>query len=149
MGINFVGIRFIPGPIHLQIIILAFNYGSRDEIVNAAKHYAVDYKEGKINDLTEDSFKNYLFTKDLPEVDLVIRTANEKRLSNFLLWQCAYAEFVFVDEYWPDFTNGTLDKCISEYNNRKRNFGGRALTNFLIEMLKQEGIEGCTKNNYG
>ena len=107
------------------ILNFAFNYGSRDEIVNAAKNYAKDFVQGKANELTEDEFKNYLFTKDLPEVDLVIRTANERRLSNFLLWQCAYSEFVFVDELWPDFNNEVLDRCIEEFNNRKRNFGGR------------------------
>lgn len=107
------------------ILNFAFNYGGRDEIVNAAKNYALDYKQGKVNDLDEDVFSNYLFTKDLPEVDLIIRTASEQRLSNFLLWQAAYAEFVFVDELWPDFSNEVLDRCIEEYNNRKRNFGGR------------------------
>ena len=107
------------------ILNFAFNYGGRDEIVNAAKLYAQDYKDGKVNDLDEDAFANYLFTAGLPEVDLIIRTASEQRLSNFLLWQAAYAEFVFVDELWPEFSNDVLDRCIEEYNNRKRNFGGR------------------------
>lgn len=107
------------------ILNFAFNYGGRDEIVNAAKLYAQDYKDGKVNDLDEDTFANYLFTAGLPEVDLIIRTASEQRLSNFLLWQAAYAEFVFVDELWPEFSNDVLDRCIEEYNNRKRNFGGR------------------------
>ena len=107
------------------ILNFAFNYGGRDEIVRAAKNYAIDYKDNKASELDESEFTKYLFTADLPEVDLIIRTANERRLSNFLLWQCAYAEFVFVDELWPDFTNEVLDRCIEEYNNRKRNFGGR------------------------
>jgi len=107
------------------ILNFAFNYGGRDEIVNAAKRYALDFTNGKVNDLDEESFSNYLFTAGLPEVDLVIRTANERRLSNFLLWQCAYAEFVFIDELWPDFNAEALDRCIEEYNGRKRNFGGR------------------------
>lgn len=107
------------------VLSFAFNYGSRDEIVNAALNFANDYKKGSIDSLDEDLFNNYLFTKDYPDVDLVIRTANEKRLSNFLLWQCAYAEFVFVEELWPEFTNEVLDRCIEEFNNRKRNFGGR------------------------
>ena len=107
------------------ILNFAFNYGGRDEIVNAAKNYALDYANGKANELDEQTFSNYLFTKDLPEVDLIIRTASEQRLSNFLLWQAAYAEFVFVDELWPEFSNEVLDRCIQEYNNRKRNFGGR------------------------
>ena len=107
------------------ILNFAFNYGGRDEIVNAAKNYALDYANGKANELDEQTFSNYLFTKDLPEVDLIIRTASEQRLSNFLLWQAAYAEFVFVDELWPEFSNEVLDRCIQEYNIRKRNFGGR------------------------
>ena len=107
------------------ILNFAFNYGGRDEIVYAAKKYAVDYANGKIDELTEEEFTKYLFTADLPEVDLIIRTASEQRLSNFLLWQCAYAEFIFVDELWPEFNNDVLDRCIEEYNKRKRNFGGR------------------------
>ena len=107
------------------ILNFAFNYGSRDEIVKAAKKYAEDYKEGKVSDLSEESFADYLYTKDLPEVDLLIRTGSEMRLSNFLLYQLAYSEFVVVDTLWPDFDNETLDRCIAEYQGRKRNFGGR------------------------
>ena len=107
------------------ILNFAFNYGGRDEIVRAAKNFAIDYAKDSTKQLDEEAFSNYLFTAGLPEVDLVIRTANEKRLSNFLLWQCAYAEFVFVDELWPEFSSDVLDRCIEEYNSRKRNFGGR------------------------
>ena len=107
------------------ILNFAFNYGGRDEIIYAAKKYAQDFSDGKVNELDEETFSNYLFTSGLPEVDLIIRTAGEKRLSNFLLWQCAYSEFIFVDELWPDFSNDVLDRCIEEYNTRKRNFGGR------------------------
>ncbi len=107
------------------ILNFAFNYGGRDEIVKAAKKYAVDYASGKVSDLSEDEFSDYLYTKDLPEVDLLIRTGGEKRLSNFLLWQLAYAEFIVIDTLWPDFDNNCLDSCIEEYNHRKRNFGGR------------------------
>ena len=107
------------------ILNFAFNYGSRDEIVKAAKAYAIDYKDGKVDDLSEESFNNYLYTKDLPEVDLLIRTGSQMRLSNFLLYQLAYSEFVVVDTLWPDFTNEVLDECIEIYQNRKRNFGGR------------------------
>ena len=107
------------------ILNFAFNYGGRDEIVKAAKKYAVDYASGKVNDLSEEEFSNYLYTKGLPEVDLLIRTGGEKRLSNFLLWQVAYAEFIIIDTLWPEFDNNTLDSCIEEYNHRKRNFGGR------------------------
>lgn len=107
------------------ILNFAFNYGSRDEIVKAAKQYALDYKAGLVDDLDEESFSKYLYTKDLPEVDLLIRTGSEMRLSNFLLYQLAYSEFVVTDTLWPDFDNKQLDLCIEEYMNRKRNFGGR------------------------
>lgn len=107
------------------ILNFAFNYGSRDEIVKACKQYAIDYKENKINDLDEVTFSKYLYTKDLPEVDLLIRTGSQMRLSNFLLYQLAYSEFVVIDTLWPDFNNDVLDKCIEEYKSRKRNFGGR------------------------
>lgn len=107
------------------ILNFAFNYGARDEIVKAAKKYAEDYKNGVVSDLDETSFNNYLYTKDLPEVDLLIRTGSEMRLSNFLLYQLAYSEFVVIDTLWPDFDNATLDRCIEEYQSRKRNFGGR------------------------
>ncbi len=107
------------------ILNFAFNYGARDEIVRAAKAYAKDYKDGKISDLDEEGFASYLYTKDLPEVDLLIRTGSEMRLSNFLLYQLAYSEFVVIDTLWPDFNNEVLDRCIEEYQSRKRNFGGR------------------------
>ncbi|MDO4197672.1 MAG: isoprenyl transferase [Erysipelotrichaceae bacterium] len=107
------------------VLSFAFNYGSRDEIVRACKKYAQDYKEGKVEDLDEESFKSYLYTNDLPEVDLLIRTAGELRVSNFLLYQIAYSEFVVTDTLWPDFTNETLDYCIEQYQGRKRSFGGR------------------------
>ncbi|MBR5341937.1 MAG: isoprenyl transferase [Erysipelotrichaceae bacterium] len=107
------------------ILNFAFNYGARDEIVKAAKKYAEDYKNGIVNDLDEESFSNYLYTAGLPEVDLLIRTGSEMRLSNFLLYQLAYSEFVVVDTLWPDFSNEVLDECIAEYQSRKRNFGGR------------------------
>ncbi|MBR5755616.1 MAG: isoprenyl transferase [Erysipelotrichaceae bacterium] len=107
------------------ILNFAFNYGSRDEIVRACRKYASDYKEGLVDDLDEDVFSSYLYTKDLPEVDLLIRTGGQMRLSNFLLYQLAYSEFVVIDTLWPDFDNDVLDQCIEEYSNRLRNFGGR------------------------
>ena len=107
------------------ILNFAFNYGARDEIVRAAKAYAKDYKDGKVSNLDEEGFASYLYTKDLPEVDLLIRTGSEMRLSNFLLYQLAYSEFVVIDTLWPDFNNEVLDSCIKEYQSRKRNFGGR------------------------
>ena len=107
------------------ILNFAFNYGARDEIVKAAQAYARDYKDGKVEELDEDIFASYLYTADLPEVDLMIRTGGEKRLSNFLLYQLAYSELIVVDTLWPDFDNAALDTCIAEYRARKRNFGGR------------------------
>lgn len=107
------------------ILNFAVNYGGRDEIIRACKKYAQDYKDGLVDDLNEETFKNYLYTKDLPEVDLLIRTSYELRVSNYLLYQIAYSEFIFTETLWPDFTPEELDKCISEYENRKRNFGGR------------------------
>ena len=107
------------------ILNFAFNYGARDEIVRAAKKYAEDYKAGRVSDLDEETFASYLYTADLPEVDLLIRTGSEMRLSNFLLYQLAYSEFVVIDTLWPDFTGDILDECIAEYQSRKRNFGGR------------------------
>ncbi|MBQ6149324.1 MAG: isoprenyl transferase [Oscillospiraceae bacterium] len=107
------------------ILNFAFNYGARDEIVRAAKKYAQDYKDGKVDDLDEESFNDYLYTAGLPDVDLLIRTGSEMRLSNFLLYQLAYSEFVVIDTLWPDFNNEVLDECIEIYQKRKRNFGGR------------------------
>ena len=107
------------------ILNFAFNYGARDEIVRAAQHYAQDYKDGKVGELSEELFADYLYTRDLPEVDLLIRTGSQMRLSNFLLYQLAYSEFVVTDTLWPDFTSEVLDRCIAEYQQRKRNFGGR------------------------
>lgn len=107
-----------------MILNFALNYGGQSEIVRACIHYAQDYKDGLVNDLDEKSFSNYLYTKDLPEVDLMIRTSNELRISNFLLYQLAYSEFIFTDTLWPDFTCDDLDKCINEYLSRTRRFGG-------------------------
>ncbi|MBO4919076.1 MAG: isoprenyl transferase [Erysipelotrichaceae bacterium] len=107
------------------ILNFAFNYGGRDEIVQAAKAFAMDYAQGIRNDLNEETFKEYLYTRDLPEVDLLIRTGSEMRVSNFLLYQIAYSEFIVTDTLWPDFSNDELDRCIEEYQKRKRNFGGR------------------------
>ena len=107
-----------------MILNFAVNYGGRDEIVRAAKAYAEDYKEGKVTDLDEESFASYLYTGGLPEVDLLIRTSHELRLSNFLLYQLAYSEMIFTETLWPDFTPEELDRCIEEYGRRKRKFGG-------------------------
>lgn len=106
-----------------MVLNFAMNYGGRDEIIHACKRYAQDYAKGIVNDLNEESFKSYLMTKDFPDVDLLIRTSNELRLSNFLLYEVAYSEFVFINRYWPDFSSKDLDYCINEYNKRNRRFG--------------------------
>lgn len=105
---------------------IAFNYGGKEEIVAATKNIINDFSIGKIqaNDLDEKTFANYLYTKDLPVVDLLIRTSNQIRISNFLLWQIAYSELYFTDTLWPDFKRRDLDKALVEYENRNRRFGG-------------------------
>ena len=105
---------------------IAFNYGSRHELIDASKKIARDYKSGVLEDLdslNENKFNDYLYTHDQPDVDLLIRTGSEKRLSNFLLWQSSYAELVFIDTLWPDFSESDLDKCIEEFSSRNRRFG--------------------------
>lgn len=113
----------------LQLTI-AFNYGARDEIARAAQNLARDVLEGGIDpsEITPDIFAEYLDTKDLPDPDILIRTSGELRLSNFLLWQSAYAELMFVDEYWPDFTKEILGTIIADYRGRERRFGGLKAT---------------------
>lgn len=107
-------------------LTIAFNYGSRDEITRAAARVAEAVAEGTldVSDITPERFGSYLDTADLPDPDLLIRTSGELRLSNFLLWQLAYSEFVFVDTYWPDFSRETLEAAIAEYQRRTRRFGG-------------------------
>jgi len=105
---------------------IALNYGGRYEIINGIKSLILDVQNNriKLDDIDEELFKNYLFTKDQPDPDLLIRPSGEKRISNFLLYQIAYTEFVFTDVYWPDFTTEELYKSIIEYQSRKRRFGG-------------------------
>lgn len=105
---------------------VAINYGSRNEIIRAVKKLIIDKDENKLNmdDIDEKIFDSYLDTKDIPDPDLLIRTSGELRLSNFLLWQLAYAEFYVTDVLWPDFTKDELVKAIEQYNNRDRRFGG-------------------------
>jgi undecaprenyl diphosphate synthase len=107
-------------------LTIAFNYGARDEIARAARRVAEDVARGSLaaQDVTEQRFASYLDTAALPDPDLLIRTSGERRLSNFLLWQLAYAEFVFVDVYWPDFSREQLEAAIAEYQRRSRRFGG-------------------------
>ncbi len=107
-------------------LTLALNYGGKHEIVQAAKRLCEDVKKGNVNvcDINEGLFENYLYMFDMPDVDLLIRTGGEKRISNFLLWQSSYAEFVFFDKYWPEFTEEDLLRAIDEFKRRKRRFGG-------------------------
>ena len=108
--------------LHFQV---ALNYGSRDEMLRGIKQLALDLKNGKIteDEVTEESFSDYLDTKGIPEPDLLIRTSGEQRLSNFLLWQLAYTEFYFTDVLWPDFDKKELQKAIDYFNGRDRRFG--------------------------
>jgi len=104
---------------------MCVNYGSRIEIVDAINQIVEDSKSGKLSGaLTEKKMQNYLLTKDLPDVDLFIRSSGETRVSNFLLWQSAYAEFVFLDVLWPDFSRKDLWAAIQQYSKRNRRFGG-------------------------
>lgn len=107
-------------------LTIAFNYGARDEIARAARRIAEDVAKGALipAEVTPERFATYLDTADLPDPDLLIRTSGELRLSNFLLWQVAYSEFVFVDCYWPDFSREQLEAALAEYQRRSRRFGG-------------------------
>ena len=102
------------------------NYGGRDEIVQAARQFALQVAAGerKPEDLTEDLFEHYLYSAGIPDPELVIRPSGEKRVSNFLLWQSAYSEYVFMNVLWPDFPPEHLDEAIAEYHRRNRRFGG-------------------------
>ncbi len=104
---------------------ICLNYGGQDEIVNASKKISEDVLNGNlsIDDINKDSFGKYLFN-DLPPIDLLIRTSGEYRISNFMLWQMAYAELYFTDVLWPDFDEKQMDKAIEVFNNRDRRFGG-------------------------
>ncbi len=104
---------------------ICLNYGGRDEIIHAARRYAQDYAAGKVQgELSEEQFGSYLYSAGIPDPDLLIRPGGEMRISNFLLWQCAYAEFYFTDVLWPDFTPEELDKAIAEFKRRDRRYGG-------------------------
>ena len=102
------------------------NYGGRDEIVRAAQRFARDAADGKCRpeELTEEAFSSYLYSAGVPDPELIIRPSGEKRTSNFLLWQSAYSEYVFMNVLWPDFSPADLDAAIEEYHRRNRRFGG-------------------------
>ena len=105
---------------------ICLNYGGRDEILRAARAYALDCVEGRAdpNHLTQENFSGYLFSRGVPDPDLIIRPSGELRLSNFLLWESAYAEFYFTDVLWPDFSKAELLRAIASYQSRARRFGG-------------------------
>ena len=110
------------------VLVVAFNYGARQEIASAARRLAEDVAAGKLKAeaITADLLATRLHTADIPDPDLLIRTSGEQRMSNFLLWQAAYSELVFVPVYWPDFDRATLESAIAEYRTRERRFGGLA-----------------------
>ena len=104
---------------------ICLNYGGRDEILRAARRYAKEYAEGKADaEISEEGFASYLYSAGIPDPDLLIRPGGEQRISNFLLWQCAYAEFYFTDVLWPDFSPEELDRAIDAFNRRDRRYGG-------------------------
>lgn len=107
-------------------LIIAFNYGARSEITRAARRLAEDVAAGRLTpaDITPERITAALDTGDVPDPDVLVRTSGECRLSNFLLWQCAYTEFVFLDAYWPDFGRELLLEAVSQYKARERRFGG-------------------------
>lgn len=106
---------------------IALNYGGRDEILRSVKILAQEVEAGRLkaDELTEEMISEHLYTGGIPDPDMIIRTSGEMRLSNYLLWQCAYSEFVFTDVLWPDFTREDYERMIEIFQNRKRRFGGR------------------------
>ena len=108
-----------------MVLTLALSYGSRDEIISSVNKIIEEYKKGKINanDISKETFSKYLYTYNMPDPDLLIRTSGEYRISNFLLWQMAYTELYFTDVLWPDFNKVELLKAIADYQKRERRFG--------------------------
>jgi undecaprenyl diphosphate synthase len=104
---------------------IAFNYGSRQEILDAVRSIAQEVRDGALEPsaINESVFNGHLYTRGLPDPDLLIRTSGELRISNFLLWQLSYAEFYFTEKYWPDFTRAEFEKAIGDYQRRERRFG--------------------------
>lgn len=109
-----------------MVLNIAMNYGSRDEILMATKSIAKKVQDGclDIDAITKDTISNNLYTKGEPDPDLIIRTGGEHRVSNFLLWQSAYSEYVILDMLWPDFCEADIDQAINQYNLRNRRYGG-------------------------
>jgi undecaprenyl diphosphate synthase len=109
-------------------LVVALSYGSRQEITQAARRLAEEVRDGRLDPaaIDEQALSARLFTADIPDPDLIVRTSGEKRISNFLLWQAAYAEFVFLDTLWPDFTKRDLETAVEEFLRRERRFGATA-----------------------
>lgn len=107
-------------------LIVAFNYGGKSELTEATRHIAAEVAAGRLRpeDITEETIERALYTSGIPDPDMIIRTSGEQRVSNFLLWQGAYSELVFVDEHWPDFNEQVFLKALDEYSSRNRRFGG-------------------------
>ena len=103
-----------------MIVNIALNYGARQEIVRAVNLIL----QSGIRQVDEQMFEDCLYTAGFPALDLVVRSSGEKRLSNFMLWQCAYSEFNFTDKFWPDFDENTIEEILKEYSSRDRRFGG-------------------------
>jgi undecaprenyl diphosphate synthase len=108
------------------VLVVAFNYGARQEIARAARRLATEVRDGRVDleGVTAEALARFLDAPDLPDPDLIIRTSGEQRLSNFLLWQAAYSELVFVPTHWPDFDRAVLEQALAEYRRRERRFGG-------------------------
>ena len=119
------------------IVNIAFNYGSRLEIIDAVKNIAAAVKHGdlKISEIDEHTISNALYTKGLPDPDLLIRTSGEKRISNFLLWQLSYAELYFTEKYWPQFDREEFEKAIRDYQSRERRYGS-------VKEPKETSLQG-------
>lgn len=109
-----------------MVLNIAMNYGSRDEIIRAVKNISNDVKNGKfdVESIDEELFSSYLYTAGQPDLDLIIRPSGEYRISNFMLWQAAYTEFVIMNKLWPDFDKSDLDEALNMYSQRNRRFGG-------------------------
>lgn len=103
---------------------MAFNYGGRREILDAAKSLSRELSANPQKEVTESDFSKYLYHPDVPDVDLLVRTSGEMRISNFMLWQCSYSEFFFTEKLWPDFTPGDFCEAINDYQKRQRRYGG-------------------------
>ncbi|MDO4271444.1 MAG: polyprenyl diphosphate synthase [Candidatus Saccharibacteria bacterium] len=106
-------------------LALYFNYGGRAEFIDAACHLAADVQAGRVNlaEMTDDRFRQYLYQPELPDIDMMVRTSGEQRVSGFALWRIAYSEIMFLDKKWPDMTESDIDNIIDEYNHRNRRFG--------------------------